>query len=162
MWKKIIIHHTASPTEVLRKGKWVKVNRGIIDEWHKRRGFGQIGYHFLVLKDGTVEAGRPINMVGAHCLASRRNHLGVGIALVGNFQESRVPNLQLAAAAQLTSKLINLFKMNGTQYIELHREVPGAKTLCPGRFFPKEEFIRIINKPVKITFPKTLTRLREV
>lgn len=162
MWKKIIIHHTASPTEVLRQNKWVKVSREIIDEWHKKRGFGQIGYHFLVLKDGTVEAGRPINMVGAHCAVSRRNYIGLGIALVGNFQESRVPYIQLEATAQLTSKLINLFKMNGLQDIELHREVLGAKTLCPGKLFPKEEFLRIINKPVKLSFLKILTRTSEV
>ncbi len=145
MWQKIVIHHTASPTEVIRAGKWVPVNRVMVDEWHKNRGFAGIGYHFLVLKTGTVEVGRPLNIIGAHCYASRRNIISIGIALVGNFELQQVPYNQLISTAKLTEKLMTLFKMKKIEDIELHREVPGARTLCPGKFFPKKDFLNLIN-----------------
>ena len=42
-----------------------------IDTWHRQRGFHLgIGYHYVVRRNGEVEAGRPEYMVGAHC----KNH----------------------------------------------------------------------------------------
>ena len=45
-WKKIVIHHSASPTFVKRKGQNVPVNAAMIKEWHLTRGWSDIGYHY--------------------------------------------------------------------------------------------------------------------
>lgn len=58
-----------------------------IREFHMRpkseggRGFDDIGYHFVILKDGTVQDGRSIEKVGAHC--EGHNATSIGVCLVG-------------------------------------------------------------------------------
>ena len=49
-----------------------------IDRWHRERGWKNgCGYHYVVRRDGTVEAGRPIEMIGAHCLNHNRHSIGI-------------------------------------------------------------------------------------
>lgn len=43
-WQKIVIHYTASPTEVRRLGRSVPVDVAMIREWHKTKGWNDIGY----------------------------------------------------------------------------------------------------------------------
>lgn len=72
-----------------------------INNWHIDRGWSGIGYHFVVRRDGTVENGRAINQVGAHCKGF--NSESIGICLVGgrgdqgqpedNFTESQMETL---------------------------------------------------------------------
>jgi N-acetyl-anhydromuramyl-L-alanine amidase AmpD len=40
-------------------------NIEVIKEWHLARGFSDVGYHFFIRKDGTIEEGRPIEQVPA-------------------------------------------------------------------------------------------------
>jgi N-acetylmuramoyl-L-alanine amidase len=47
-----------------------------IDDWHKQRGWAGIGYHKVVLLDGTVEEGRPVERAGAHCRGRNTDTLG--------------------------------------------------------------------------------------
>jgi N-acetylmuramoyl-L-alanine amidase len=73
-------------------------NRSLFKRWHKKRGFDDIGYHFIIknsyptklswkLKmpdfssDGRVEKGRPIEKAGAH--VRLHNDYTIGICLVG-------------------------------------------------------------------------------
>jgi len=140
-WQKIVIHHTASPTEVRRSGKLVPVDAAMIREWHKTKGWSDIGYHFVIGPDGRCEAGRPIYRPGAHCHVGHRNFIGIGVCLVGNFSETEVPDAQLVGLVNKVVQLMEAFKL-GTEAVELHRDVPGAATECPGRFFPKDIFIK--------------------
>ena len=49
-----------------------------IDTWHRQRGWKLgIGYHYVVRRDGQIEAGRPEYMVGAHCLNHNAHSIGV-------------------------------------------------------------------------------------
>lgn len=52
-----------------------------IDKWHKELGYKEIGYHYLILVDGTIREGRDINRIGAHCKG--HNSSSIGIAYVG-------------------------------------------------------------------------------
>lgn len=45
--------------------------------WHKARGWRTIGYHYVVRRDGTIEYGRPIEQVGAHCVNHNRYSVGI-------------------------------------------------------------------------------------
>lgn len=58
-----------------------------INIWHKARGFKMCGYHYLVKLDGTIEFGRPLDMVGAHCRGFNKH--SVGIAYAGGIDENK-------------------------------------------------------------------------
>ncbi|HEY8910527.1 MAG TPA: peptidoglycan recognition family protein [Desulfosporosinus sp.] len=136
-WQKIVIHHTASPTDVRRSGNSVPVDAAMIREWHLAQGWSDIGYHFVIMPDGRCEQGRPLNRPGAHCNVGHRNFIGIGVSLVGNFSETEVPEAQLSGLVTKVVQLMAEFKL-GTEAVELHRDVPGAATECPGRYFPAD------------------------
>ncbi|OLN29263.1 peptidoglycan recognition protein family protein [Desulfosporosinus metallidurans] len=146
-WQKIVIHHTASPTEVRRSGKIVPVDAAMIREWHRTRGWSDIGYHFVIMPDGRCEDGRPLYRSGAHCNVGHRNFIGIGICLVGNFSETEVPDTQLVGLVNKVVQLLAAFKL-GVGDVELHRDVPGAATECPGRYFPEDAFKKELEESI--------------
>ena len=87
---RIILHHTAGGD----------VSAHTIHDWHlPKKGWGGIGYHYLIRADGGIERGRPEHVRGVH--ASRANADSIAIALTGNF-ETRPPTApQLAALTRL-------------------------------------------------------------
>ena len=48
-----------------------------IDGWHRARGYKSIGYHFVVRRDGTIETGRRLDEVGAHCQGHNRHSISI-------------------------------------------------------------------------------------
>lgn len=73
--KKIIVHCSASPNERDIGAKEIR-------EWHvKERGWSDIGYHYVIRRNGTVEKGRDVKRAGAHC--EGENKASIGICLVG-------------------------------------------------------------------------------
>lgn len=78
----IIIHCTATlPLQ--------RVTVEDIRRWHKQRGFADIGYHYVIDRDGTIYQGRPIEQAGAHCCG--HNEHSIGIAYVGGLNEDGAP-----------------------------------------------------------------------
>ena len=76
---EIILHCSAT-----REGQHISTDT--IRKWHvEGRGWSDIGYHFVVLLDGTVEAGRPIHRKGAH--TKQRNATTIGICYVGGVEK---------------------------------------------------------------------------
>jgi N-acetylmuramoyl-L-alanine amidase len=138
-WRKIVIHHTASPSEVYLSGKMVPVDANMIRVWHKTKGWNDIGYNFVIMPDGSCQDGRPLNRAGAHCRAGNRNTIGVGVCLVGNFSEREVPEIQLNGLVSKVLKLMKDYNLN-IKDVELHREVAGSATECPGRRFQLDIF----------------------
>ena len=66
---KIIIHHSASP---------LITTVDDIRDWHvHNNGWSDIGYHYIILGDGSIEDGRPITKIGAHCKGKNRYSIGV-------------------------------------------------------------------------------------
>ncbi len=146
----IVIHHTATGAYV--EG-W-RVDAKLIDEWHERRGFGvkyrtktyHIGYHYVILPDGTVQRGRPDWMPGAHTVG---HNDCLGICLVGNFdsasnaagrQKPSTPTKeQLDALVKLLKDLLVKYRLH-PQDIHAHSEL--APTACPGDRFPMKEVLR--------------------
>lgn len=82
----IVIHCSDSP-----QGR--SDNAEIIHTWHKDRGFDGIGYHYVILEDGTIENGRPEYWSGAH--AKGYNHY-FGICLIGvdSFTQAQFDSLE--------------------------------------------------------------------
>jgi len=144
-WQGIVIHHSASPRGFWQGEKWLPVDSETIRRWHvEERGWSDIGYHYVILPDGKIELGRPLDRIGAHTRAGRRNYTSIGVCLVGNFQYDTVTKEQLMALVKLITKLEQDFSIQ-EEKIELHNQVKGSNTLCPGRFFPKEVFLKLLN-----------------
>lgn len=67
---EIIIHCSDSPEGRNDKAEDIR-------KWHKQRGFNDIGYHYVIDLDGTVEQGRPIEQAGAHCTGHNAHSIGI-------------------------------------------------------------------------------------
>jgi N-acetylmuramoyl-L-alanine amidase len=79
---EIIVHCTATrPDWWAGKSAAAKVKE--ITRWHLDRGWSDIGYHYLIDRDGTVVTGRPLDRTGAH--VKGHNTGTVGISLFGGF-----------------------------------------------------------------------------
>ena len=49
-----------------------------IRDWHiNERGWSDVGYHYIIRLDGTIELGRPIEKIGAHTKGRNRNSIGI-------------------------------------------------------------------------------------
>lgn len=125
VWSYIIVHHTGAEEK----------NTEQIRQYHKSLGWRDIGYHFVIERDGKVVNGRSLDLPGAHCTADKMNFRGIGIALIGNFM-NHPPTEQ-----QVTSLIQHLLKLRRTynipkDHILGHKQVRGAATNCPGKYFP--------------------------
>ena len=65
-----------------------------INEWHLAKGWSNgCGCHYVIRRDGTIEKGRPDEMIGAHCLNHNRHSLGIcyegGLDANGNPADTR-------------------------------------------------------------------------
>ncbi|MBI1750399.1 MAG: N-acetylmuramoyl-L-alanine amidase [Acidobacteria bacterium] len=142
----IIVHHSAVPTPATGDfSQYVEYLKRI----HKARGFGvfywgriyYLGYHYVILPDGTISQGRPERARGAHAAAYNSY---IGICLVGDFSSAQNPTgtmgLQEPTQAQIQS-LVRLVRELRSRYaipperILLHRQV-DRDTQCPGDRFP--------------------------
>lgn len=99
---EIIIHCSATP-----EGKDFTVDD--IRRWHLSRKFADIGYHYVIYRDGSVHKGRAENIAGAHCLGHNANSIGIcyigGVAKDGKTpKDTRTPQ-QKTALRQLVNQL---------------------------------------------------------
>lgn len=87
-------------------------NKANIDIWHRQRGFRCIGYHYVVLLDGRVQVGRPLEQAGAHCQGHNQHTIGIcyigGLDKHGKPKDTRTP-AQRAALRSLITQLTARF-----------------------------------------------------
>ena len=104
-----------------------------IDRWHRAQGWQAIGYHFVIRRDGTVEEGRELDVIGAH--VSGHNINSVGICLVGGVSEDdvNVPenNFTPAQFEALKGLLQDLREKYPKAHIQGHRDFPKVAKACP-------------------------------
>ncbi|MEZ5988178.1 MAG: peptidoglycan recognition family protein [Planctomycetota bacterium] len=99
--------------------------------------WGDIGYHFLIARDGSVFEGRELEWQGAHAGDGRTNRGNIGICLLGQYKAdepgAQVPTrAQVRALVQLTCSLCEHYDI-GPDAILTHREIhPTHATECPG------------------------------
>lgn len=120
--KEIILHCSAT-----KEGK--DFSAADIRRWHLQRGFNDIGYHFVVKRDGTVEQGRDINRIGAHCL--NHNRRSIGICYIGGLDSTGMPADTRTAPQRvaLPALIRRLRRHHPTATIHGHREF--AAKACP-------------------------------
>lgn len=109
-----------------------------IDRWHRNRGFGCIGYHYVIYRDGSVHDGRDVDLVGAHCKGHNSHSIGVcyigGLASDGKTAKDTRTDEQKESLLNLFSKLTKLYP---SAKVYGHRDF--AKKACPS-FDAKKEY----------------------
>lgn len=95
--ERIILHCSATPP-----GRDVTADD--IRSWHLARGWADIGYHYVVRLDGTVESGRPITKQGAHARGHNRD--SIGICYVGGVGRNGAPKNTMTQQQKVSIKQI--------------------------------------------------------
>lgn len=121
--EQVIVHVTDSPDTM-------DIGAAEIDQWHRQRGFKCIGYHYVVRRSGTVETGRPEEMVGAHCEGENYNSLGV--VWVGKTTPAPV---QYAALAKLLARILSEHALT-LENVHPHSQYSKIGKTCPNLTMP--------------------------
>jgi N-acetylmuramoyl-L-alanine amidase len=103
---EIIVHCTATP-----EGRDYTV--ADIRQMHKAQGWVDIGYHYLVYRDGSIHEGRNVDLVGAHCQGHNAQSIGVcyvgGVARDGKTPKDTRTAAQKDALVHLLMQLVCLY-----------------------------------------------------
>ena len=121
---QIIIHCSYT-----KPGQYVTAST--IRHWHvEERGWSDIGYHYVITRDGELEQGRPIEKAGAH--AKGHNSNSIGVCLVGGMKANGTPDCNYTRAQW--DKLGSVVGMLQTVYsvgtVIGHRDLDSGKE-CP-------------------------------
>ena len=136
-WDSLVIHHSACE----------RGSAALFDKAHRARGWDELGYHFVIgngslTPDGYVEVGSrwPKQKHGAHAKtpSNHYNELGIGICLIGNFEQKYPSGSQLQALEKLSEFLTGRYAIPAGRILG-HREIRGTRTLCPGKNFPMRQ-----------------------
>ena len=113
---KLIVHCSDTPDS-----RSVSVED--IRRWHvKDNGWSDIGYHFIIKRNGDIETGRPIWAIGAHCRGQNTNSIGVCLIGRSNFDDRQFKSLQ--NLYDTLKHVFDNFEVYG------HRDFDSNKT-CP-------------------------------
>lgn len=119
----IIVHCSAN-----RAGSALRM--ADIDSYHRSLGWIGCGYHYVIPTDGTIEPGRPEEMVGAHCKSHNRHSIGVcyigGLSKDGKPADTRTDAQRIA----LRNLLERLRRRYPDALIVGHRDLDPQK-VCP-------------------------------
>lgn len=129
---RLTIHHSALYFRDTRPAASAAQIKMIQREHMQNRGYGDIGYHFLIDPSGRVWQGRDIRYQGAH--ASGDNNRGnIGICMLGNFLHGRGGQgptpAQVAAMRGLVASLLQRYQIVPDR-IYCHSDF--KPTQCPG------------------------------
>ena len=141
-WVYVVIHHSGTDS-----GSVESIHRA-----HRQRKDAQgnpwlgIGYHFVIgngsgMNDGEVQSTFrwEQQIHGAHSGSQVHNANGIGICVIGNFEQDVPTKKQLQASEELISHLANRYHIPARLVIG-HRDV--KPTACPGKNFPLQDVIR--------------------
>lgn len=132
--KEIIIHCADTP-----EGRDVRAED--IKRWHtKERGWNDIGYHYVIDLDGTIEPGRPIEVAGAHCTG--HNADSIGICYVGGCDAKMQP--KDTRTEEQKASLITLLKHIVAKYqgVKIYGHRDFSSKACPS-FDAKTEYANL-------------------
>ncbi|MFA9479123.1 peptidoglycan recognition family protein [Phycisphaerales bacterium AB-hyl4] len=92
------------------------------------RGWGDIGYHYIIDRSGRIWQGRAIGYQGAHVGGANENNLG--IMLLGNFDQQSPTDVQLD---RLVSSLRSLMRTHNVANHRVYTHQELSPSACPGR-----------------------------
>ena len=126
----IVTHCSATPPSM-------NIGADEIFSWHtdpapNGNGWSDIGYHFVICRDGLLQFGRPLEIAGAHVRGF--NSLSMGVCLVGGVSEkNRAPEDNFTDEQwECWQYLMHYY---GEQYplasFMGHRDFPAVTKACP-------------------------------
>ena len=114
----IVVH--CSDSDYLRHD-----NVDTIRQWHvEERGWSDIGYHYLITKDGEVHVCRPIERMGAHVVGYNKSSIGICLTGKKKFSQEQFESLR-----ELCLELSEQFGLERFDILH-HRDLDSKKT-CP-------------------------------
>lgn len=127
---EIIVHCSATP-----EGKDFTVQD--IKKCHLQRGFSDIGYHYVIYRDGSVHIGRPESVIGAHCKGHNAN--SIGVCYIGGLDKNNKP--KDTRTTEQKEALIKLLKELKSKYpnAKIYPHYKFANKACPC-FNAEEEY----------------------
>lgn len=144
--KYVVIHHSVTIHEATPDD---------IALLHKARGWGSIGYHFVITKDGVVHYVGDISTARAN--VANMNEQVIGICLVGDFTKHLPSDEQIRSAHDLSKFFFfqapSLPTLIDWQQLKGHKDLDA--TACPGSSWPNDMRQRIIDKRVYAPQPTT-------
>lgn len=128
--KELIVHCSATP-----EGKDYSVDT--IRQWHLQRGFSDIGYHYVIYRDGSIHIGRDESIIGAHCTGHNTNSIGV-CYVGGCASDGKTP--KDTRTTEQKQSLVKLLKELKTKYPQasIHGHRDFANKACPSFDATKE------------------------
>ncbi len=135
----LVVHHTAgSVTDDGRTG--IERMRAIYQFHAVSRGWGDIGYHYVIDEKGQIYEGRQGGdyVVGGHAYC---NNVGtIGVSLMGNFDAEKPPQAQAQSLQWLLSTLADKYHVDLRRQVLFHGKkldpIVGHRQLvntsCPG------------------------------
>ena len=128
--KELIVHCSATP-----EGKDYSVDT--IRQWHLQRGFSDIGYHYVIYRDGSIHIGRDESIIGAHCTG--HNSYSIGICYIGGCASDGKTPKDTRTTEQKQS-LVKLLKELKTKYPQasIHSHKDFTNKACPSFDATKE------------------------
>jgi N-acetylmuramoyl-L-alanine amidase len=128
---KIIIHCSATPPSM-------DIGADVIRKWHvEGNKWSDIGYHDIIKRDGSVEAGRDISIAGAHCKG--QNAHSIGICLIGGVDDNGNPENNFTKKQfKSLRRLVRMYKAQYSVTIHGHREF--SNKACPS--FDVQEWLK--------------------
>lgn len=131
---KITIHHEGWTAVNFTDRKSTASRIETIRAVHVRdRGWGDIGYHYIIDRAGLIWEGRPILYQGAH--VKQNNEHNIGILVLGNFEKQSPSSAQLKSLYNTTAKLTSQYRIKPA-LVRSHKEI--NPTTCPGRNLQKQ------------------------
>lgn len=128
----IVVHCTATEEGKDYSVEWIR-------KVHKSKGYSDIGYHYVIYRDGSLHVGRNINLVGAH--ARGFNTASIGVVYVGGCPRGDLKHNKDTRTPQQKETLLHLLKDLRKMYP--HARIVGHKDLnatgCPS-FDAKNEY----------------------
>ena len=128
--KELIVHCSATP-----EGKDYSVDT--IRQWHLQRGFSDIGYHYVIYRDGSIHMGRDESIIGAHCTGHNTNSIGV-CYIGGCASDGKTP--KDTRTTEQKQSLVKLLKELKTKYPQasIHSHKDFTNKACPSFDATKE------------------------
>lgn len=125
----IFIHCSATPPEM-------DVGVTAIRRWHKERGWSDIGYHYVIKRDGTTQQGRPVSRMGAH--TKGYNATSIGICLAGGVNAKGKPQANYTRAQWMMLEFLvdDLMGQYGIPHTNIHGHNEVSAKACPCFYVP--------------------------
>lgn len=124
---RVIVHCSDTPDKPKGSQGWDSVDRDIIDQWHKERGWTMIGYHYVIKKSGLIEIGRKEDQIGSHCQGQNTNSLGICLVGRAEFLPEQYDSLYSLYLQFKNKYAIDASKWTG----HYESQVGGVRKTCP-------------------------------